>query len=164
MEEGEVQPRAELEGPEEVVAEFIRLLNNAKSRVLIVTCKRKSVNSSRIEVYVSAVPFFPHGSKAIVYYNRELPFFIGFSSLLFPELAGILTAVRSARGCADIIKGELEKESNLATLTWLVSLLEEDEKFRSLIETLTTLNSRIKKYGRERDRVKYVRGLLESLG
>lgn len=168
MENGKVQSKAELESkmekPEEAVAELIRLLNNAKSKVLIVTCKRKSVNCSKVEVHVNSIPFFPHGSKVIVYHNSELPFFIGFSSLLFPDLADIFTTMMSAKECRDIIRREVEKESNLATLTWLVTLLEKDEKFRMLMETLATINSKVEKYGREKDKVRYVKKLLESLG
>lgn len=168
MENGKVQSKAELESkmekPEEAVAELIRLLNNAKSKVSVVSCEGRGVNSSRIQIYVDSVPFFPHGSKVIVYHNSELPFFIGFSSLLFPDLADIFTAMKSAKGCINIVRREVEKESNLATLTWLVTLLEKDEKFRMLMETLATINSKVEKYGREKDKVRYVKKLLESLG
>jgi len=159
--EGEPGAGAEAEA---VVDELIRLINDGKSRIKLVSCRMDTATASetKVEFRVPAYPFFPPGSKVVVYVNQELPFFIGFSTYLFPELGRLLHGMK-ANDARKMLKQSINSWERIAAMVWLLDLLRYDEKFAALLRALSDVSEQARRCRVEKTKIQAAKRLVEAL-
>lgn len=164
----EVEKRAEKAEPldesaaKKVVDNLIRLINECKSQIRLCACKGYPSGTTSLYLQLPSTRFFKDRSKVLVYLNEELPIFVGLSLDAFPELGPLVEELNPAEAMR-LIREHLKAEGRTALLTWIVRLLEKDEKFRLLMESLEDLNSKVRKRKMEKENIRAIKKFLEAL-
>lgn len=150
---------------ERIIDELARVVSNGNSKIKLVSCRidpKVAPRETRVEFRIPAYPFFPPGSKVLIYVNQELPFFVGFSTYLFPELGRLLQNMKVS-DARKMLRQSIKSWERIAVLVWLLDLLRYDEKFDALVRALSDLSEQVRRCRVEKTKIQAVKKLVEAL-